>query len=231
MRPSVALLAGGMLLSTAGTSLIQDYPHAFPRAGATKRFENERVFIWEVAWPNRVEQPYHRHRYDMTGVFLGWGPLRVTRPDGSFTDSTEPFDIPRVFFQGAGVTHKEEGIGTPERHSIMIDLKEFTPPARAPRTDVPSGFPENGEGALIDNDRVRVWDITMRSGRGLPMHYHGYDMVVVVLEGGTVVFRTEDGREERTVWEYKDVAFMAGSVAHSEDVVSGRPHVMVFELK
>lgn len=56
------------------------------------------MFIWEVVWPNGVEQPYHRHRYDMTGVFLGWGPLRVTRPDGGFPDSADPFDIPRVFF-------------------------------------------------------------------------------------------------------------------------------------
>lgn len=74
-----------------------DYPHAFPREGVVKRFENERVIIWEVVWPDGVPQPYHRHRYDMTGTFLRWGPLKATRPDGTFTTSEVPFEIPRVF--------------------------------------------------------------------------------------------------------------------------------------
>ena len=43
-----------------------DYPHAFPREGVTKRFENERVIIWEVVWPNGVPQPFHRHRVATT---------------------------------------------------------------------------------------------------------------------------------------------------------------------
>ena len=39
-----------------------DYPHAYPREGVTKRFENERVIVWEVVWPDGVPAEYHRHR-------------------------------------------------------------------------------------------------------------------------------------------------------------------------
>ena len=83
----------GLLLAGAGLASAQDYPHAYPRDGAEQLFENHRVIVWEVVWHDGVPQPYHRHRYDMTGVFLRWGPLpaaegcdpqrgkhRVTRP-------------------------------------------------------------------------------------------------------------------------------------------------------
>ncbi len=131
-----------------------DYPHAYPREGVTKQFENERVVIWEVVWPDGVPAEYHRHRYDMTGVFLRWGPLRVTRTDGTFTVSETPFEVPSTFLLRKGVTHKEEGIGQPERHSFMIDMKDYTPPPRAPRTDVPPAFPRDGATQKLDADRV-----------------------------------------------------------------------------
>ena len=231
MRTRVGLLAGVVLLSTNGLSFTQEYPHAFPREGATLLFENERVFVWEARWPSGVDQPYHRHRYDMTGVFLAWGPLRVTRIDGTFNESREPFEIPRVFFQGKGVTHKEEGIGPPVRHSIMIDMKEYTAAPMTRRTDVDPGFPADGAGAEIDNDRVRIWDVTMQAGQTMPVHYHDKDMVVVVLEGGTILSRSEDGQETRRTWAYKDVEFVPRGLAHAEEVVSGSPRMMVFELK
>ena len=141
-----------------------DYPHAYPREGVTKRFENERVIIWEVVWLDGVAQPYHRHRYDMTGVFLRWGPLRVTRPDGTFTESETPFEVPSTFLLRKGVTHKEEGTGQPERHSIMIDLKDHAAPPRDRRTDVRPAFPRDGATLVLDEDRVSVWDVQLSAG-------------------------------------------------------------------
>ena len=116
----------GLLAAGAGHVWAQDYPHAYPRDGAEQLFENHRVIVWEVVGPDGVTQPYHRHRYDMTGVFLRFGPLRVTRPDGTFTDSDVPFEIPTVFLLRQGVTHKEEGIGT-TRTSRHHDRHEGEP--------------------------------------------------------------------------------------------------------
>ena len=231
MKTLVGLLVGVALVSSAGTSFAQEYPHAFPRPGAVKILENERVFIWEVVWPDGAPQAYHRHRYDMTGVFLRWGPLRVTRLDGTFTESLEPFEVPWVFFQGKGVTHKEEGIGQPERHSIMIDLKEYTPPPLDPRTDIPPAFPLAGAEDVLDNDRVRVWSLEMEPGQTIPMHYHDRDLIWVFLEGGTLEVRGEGVQLERRTWHFKDVQFLPRGQAHTIEVVSGFPRVMIYELQ
>jgi quercetin dioxygenase-like cupin family protein len=167
----------------------------------------------------------------MTGVFLRWGPLRVTRLDGTFAESLEPFEIPWVFFQRKGVTHKEEGIGEPERHSIMIDLKEYMPADLEPRTDILPAFPLAGTEEVLDNPRVSVWSLDMEQGQTLPMHYHDRDLIWVFLEGGTLLSTSEDGQEERTTWAYKDVRFLARGQAHRVEVVSGSPRIMLYELQ
>ena len=183
-----AVLAGVVLVWAAliDAQPAQDdesYPHAYPRPGVEKRFENERVIIWEVVWLDGVPMPYHRHRYDMTGVFLRWGPLRVTRPDATFTVSQDPFDIPSVFLLRKGVTHKEEGIGSPERHSIMIDLKDYHPPRQEQRTDIPPAFPRDDSTVMLDEDRVTIWDVQLEAGQEVPLHVHNRDTVAVFSRG------------------------------------------------
>ena len=208
-----------------------DYPHAYPREGVTKRFENERVIIWEVVWLDGVAQPYHRHRYDMTGVFLRWGPLRVTRPDGTFTVSETPFEVPSTFLLRRDVTHKEEGIGQPERHSIMIDLKDHTPPPRETRTDVPPAFPRDGANLVLDEDRVVVWDVQLTTGDEVPLHVHNADTVAVFLAGGTIRSIEEDGAAVDSTYTYKDVRYWPAGRVHREVVVDGAPRAYLFELK
>ncbi len=209
-----------------------DYPHAYPREGGTKRFENERVIVWEVVWPDGVPAEYHRHRYDMTGVFLRWGPLRVTRPDGTFTVSETPFEVPSTFLLPKGVTHKEEGIGQPERHSIMIDMKNYPPPAREPRTDVPPAMLHEGATLVLDEERVRVWDVRLAAGQELPLHVHNNDTVAVILEGGTLRETGEDGIADTRLYAYKDVLFWpAGGRAHRDVVVEGTPRAFLYELQ
>ena len=126
----------------------------------------------------------------MTGVFLEWGPLRVTRLDGTFTESQDPFEIPWVFFLNKGVTHKEEGIGPPTRHSIMIDMKEHDG-STAPRTDISPAFPREGAEEELDSPRVMVWDVSWSEGQEVPIHVHPRDTVAVFLEGGTFRVRGE----------------------------------------
>ena len=224
------LLVAGCLVVGAAPVLAQpaqdepDYPHAYPRDGVTKRFENERVIIWEVVWPDGVPAEYHRHRYDMTGVFLRWGPLRVTRPDGTFTVSETPFEVPSTFLLRKGVTHKEEGIGQPERHSIMIDMKDYTPAPREPRTDVPLAFPRDGATQKLDTNRVTVWDVQLAAGQEVPLHVHNADTVAVFLEGGTIRSTDEDGAATDRTYAYKDVRFwpLARIMHDARDSASGR---------
>ena len=234
---ATGLLIAGFVAAGPRTALAQpgqeepDYPHAYPREGVTKRFENERVIVWEVVWLDGVAQPYHRHRYDMTGVFLRWGPLRVTRPDGTFTVSETPFEVPSTFLLREGVTHKEEGTGQPERHSIMIDLKDYTPPPREARTGVRPAFPREGATLVLDEDRVAVWDVQLTAGGEVPLHAHNLDTVAVFLDGGTIRSIDEDGTAVDTTYAYKDVRFWRAGRVHREVVVDGSPRAYLFELK
>ena len=111
-RLIAGLLTAGALPVLAQAQAEPAYPHAYPREGVTKRFENDRVIVWEVLWLDGVPQPYHRHRYGHgPACSSAGGPLRVTRPDGTFTVSETPFEIPSTFLLPQGVTHKEESIG------------------------------------------------------------------------------------------------------------------------
>ena len=96
----VLLVAGS--LAVVGPQAQEDYPHAFPRAGVTKLVDNERINVWEVNWITGVKQPIHRHRYDMAGVYLRYGPITVTRPDGTANPPSAPFEIPAAVLPGQG---------------------------------------------------------------------------------------------------------------------------------
>jgi len=105
---AATVLGSRALISVAA----DDYPHAFPREGVTRLLDHERFTMWEVNWKIGVPQPYHRHRYDMAGVYLRFGRITVTTPDGKATTG-EVFQVPRPYFQLKDITHKEEAVGAP----------------------------------------------------------------------------------------------------------------------
>ena len=173
----------------------------------------------------------HEHKYDLTGVFLRWGRIKVTRPDGTASDNPEPFQVPRAYFQAKGVIHIEEGMGQPERHAISIEIKDQTPPPLEPRPGIPLAFPREGAKPVLDNPRVTIWDYAWEPRKATPMHFHDKDVILVYIEGGTLVSKGEDGREQRNVRAYKDVVFNPRNRTHTEEAVAGNPRAMILELK
>lgn len=210
----------------------QTYPHAFPRAGVTKLFENERVIAWDVRWVRDVPQPVHRHQFDMAGVYTVYGPIRVTSPEGSVSPVT-PFEVPRPFFQPKGVTHKEEAIGfpgAPEREAVMLDLKDVSLPP-VTKAGVPAAFPRAGARQAIDNARVLEWDYTWTPGRPVAQHIHDKDSVEVFFDPGTIRYRTADGKEETRTFKRKDARFVPRGTIDAEEAVTGAPRAVIVELK
>lgn len=227
---SLAVLTSAVLVTGIVVGA-QEYPHAFPRAGIEKIFENDRVIAWDATWPDGVEQPYHRHRYDMTGVFFRWGPLRVTRLDGTFTQNDEPFDIPWVFFQPKGVTHKEEGVGTPERHAVMIDMKDGAFETHDLSTDLPLAFPRPGVVKELERERVTVWDVVWQEGEEPGLHVHPKDTVVVFIAGGGIRTRDLQGATQMRFYEPEDVVFVPAGTMHVSAAETGSPRAMFYELE
>jgi len=101
---TVALLS--VFIQTAPANL----PPAYPRTGAVKILDNDRVQVWNIAWLKGQPSPLHRHLYDLVGVYYEPGDRMIISPEGAKRPvSTKAWDIA---FQRAGVTHIEEASAT-----------------------------------------------------------------------------------------------------------------------
>jgi hypothetical protein len=227
----LGLLAAGVW--AAGFLLAQNYPHAFPREGVKKLFENDRVTIWEVNWIKDMPQPFHRHLYDMAGVYLRYGHVRITTPEGKVTEGFH-FEPPLPYFQLRGMTHKEEAVGganDPEELAIMVDLKEPAASGAIASSQMPPAFPREGAKDVLDNERVRMWDYTWVPEKPVAMHVYQRDSVEIIVTGGTLRLKTQDGKEEIRTVAMKDARFVPRGRVHSEEAVNSSPRAITIELK
>lgn len=230
---TASMAFGGIFLAVSFLGA-QDYPHAFPRTGVTKLFDTERVTVWEVNWIHGVKQPIHRHLYDMAGVYLRFGEITVTTPEGKATTG-QAFDIPRPYFQLKNITHREEAMGKPgdpERLAIMVDLKDVMVPKFVPTSGSPAvQFPREGAKNVLENERVRMWDYTWRPGASTGLHTHDTDTIEVFMTGGTIRTTTGDGKVETHEVAFETARLVPRGRVDSEEAIAGSPRAIVIEVK
>lgn len=227
----ISLLTAG--ICAEGLLLAQNYPHAFPREGVKKLFENDRITIWEVNWIKNVPQPFHRHLYDMAGVYLRYGHVQITTLDGKVTQGFY-FEPPFPYFQLRGRTHKEEAVGgpnDPEQLAIMVDLKEPEASGGVTSSQMQPAFPREGAKDVLDNARVRMWDYTWVPEKPVAMHIHDLDSVEIIVTGGTRRMKTPDGKEELRTVAMKEARFVPRGRVDSEEAVDSSPRAITIELK
>jgi hypothetical protein len=96
------------------------YPVAFPRPGAKKLFENDRVTVWDSTWTLGVPSPMHFHDKDVVVVFLENGDLKSTTPDGK--EVVNKYATGNVKFNLRDRTHFET-LMSGKQHAIITELK------------------------------------------------------------------------------------------------------------
>jgi hypothetical protein len=75
-------------LSAAAAPTGETWPAQFPRPGATKVFENDRVIVWDQIYQ---DQPFmHRHVRDQLNILMEDGPIKVTDATGTERLLTSP---------------------------------------------------------------------------------------------------------------------------------------------
>src|SRR5690348_8125628 len=156
------LLRSIALLAFTAISQAQPYPPPFPREGAKKLVENDRVVLWDVVWPKGQPTPVHEHPFDQISVTLTGGAVRVTRRDGRSTVNHS--EIGSLTLTAKGTVHIEEGLSDIPQQKIMVELKPAAAPAVPSKTGAPGAFPREGAIKLMENDRVIAWDYTWKPG-------------------------------------------------------------------
>jgi hypothetical protein len=188
-------------------------PPAYPRPGATRIFENDRVQVWDIAWLKQ-QYPLHRHVYDLIGVYYSPGDRIIVSESGARRPvSTAAWN---TAFQRRGVTHVEEGASDVPLKAVFVEIKD-----EQPRTGSDAGagaaapaFPADAGKQLVDNDRATIWEFVPAPGPAASPHRHVHDAVVVS-------FADEKPR----------VSFITRGTVHTDDGASGAARLYVFEIK
>jgi quercetin dioxygenase-like cupin family protein len=93
----------------------------FPRNGATKALENERVAVWDVTWIQGQQIPRRQQSRDAVVIFLKGGVIRQS-PEGAAVSDTRR-NVGDVLFVPAGTDlPSEEATQGPPR-AVFIELK------------------------------------------------------------------------------------------------------------
>jgi hypothetical protein len=96
------------------------FPNAFPRPGAKKRLENDKVLVWDYTWTTGVPTPMHFHDKDVVVVYLENGALKSTTPDRqSVVNDLSPG---LIRFNARDRVHTEELVRGKSR-AIITELK------------------------------------------------------------------------------------------------------------
>ncbi|MCB1669910.1 MAG: hypothetical protein R3F41_10110 [Gammaproteobacteria bacterium] len=191
-----------------------DAPPAYPRDGAVRMLENERVIVWDISWLKQ-DYPVHRHRYDHAGVYYSPGDRLITSSTGEAREVQTP--AWNISFQLAGVTHSESGISDAPLRAVFIQIKTPVTGAVVSNASLPR-FPDDGPLDRRSNERVRVWEynggLLSVAAAGNSAHYHGHDAVVVW-------FDADNG---------PNVHFVSRGSVHDNDIPTAAQRVFVFEI-
>ncbi len=95
-------------------------PNGFPREGAKKVFENDKVIVWNYAWALNKPTPMHFHNTEVVVAYRGDGDIKAATPDGKSAISHRKTGD--VVYNLANRSHSEELVsGTAS--GVMLELK------------------------------------------------------------------------------------------------------------
>ncbi len=181
-------------------------------------FENDDVRVWEMDLQPGEVCGLHHHTLDYVLFILSSASVGALRPGEKLAGGKPrgfPLHARAAYFVPAGGIESAHNVGTTRFFEALFELKR---PAR--RGAERLGFvgceavagrePEPGTITVLDNDRVRVSEITLAAGQASPMRRYSHDAVAYVAEGSEleIIERGPDGGESA-----RRAAMPAGSVA------------------
>jgi hypothetical protein len=223
----VAVALGGVSARAA------NYPPAFPREGAKKVLDNDKVTVWDVTWEKGKATPLHELGLDQVSVTVADGVVKTTRADKSATVDLSRLGAVRMEPKGTIVS--EEGISERPRRAIVVQIKPYSAAKLDPKLaeglkeargkQIPGQFPREGSIKLFEDEHLVLWDDTWPINKGLgPLHAHYESVVGVFIEPGVLA--------PETVRKVGDVIFSAARMPpHQEEAVKGPPRAIFIQFK
>jgi len=90
---------------------------------------------------------------------------------------------------------------------------------------------EVGTKLVFENERVKIWEFTLRPGESIEAHKHDHDYFFYPLEGGTLEVTRATGVTRATL-EAGKVYYRSGGDTHAaKNVDDHRYHEILVELK
>jgi hypothetical protein len=96
------------------------YPTAWPRPGAVKTFENDRVIAWHYSWLEGRPAPMHFHIHQQVIGERYSGAMKTVTEDGK--TNQRPVEAGHISFTEPGALHSEE-LGSGKISAVILELK------------------------------------------------------------------------------------------------------------
>jgi len=189
------------------------------------KLENEFVRIWDVTVPAGDATLWHVHRNDNVVVTFADANLRLESATAAPTEAQWKFG--EVRFAKATYTHRALNVGTTPFHNLTIELLQSPgPQAQSPK------YPITRE-PVLENDRVRVFRVTLEPGQSTSMHTHVFAGLSIALTSAEIEITTEGKKQaDKLSLPLGDVRWRAGAVTHSvKNVGKTRFEAVDVELK
>lgn len=156
------------------------------------KFKNKYVSVIDASVAVGDATLFHTHALDNVPVAISGGKLKTELQGQEATFST--VETGAVSFARATYTHRISNVGdTPLRFIDAQILAQFGNPA-----DAPPPLELSGSTLAIDNERVRVYKLSLEPGAVTGSHLHKLPGLIVAIVGGKLAFESA-GRKERTV--------------------------------
>ena len=170
------------------------------------KFENEFVRVWDVTVPAGDATLWHAHRND--NVVVSFTDVNLKIETLGRDTSENPWKFGEVRFSKASYIHRAMNIGATDFHNFTIELLKA--PAGAVLTK------ESGREPVLENERVRVFRVTLEPGQSTPMHTHPVPSLAITLSAGELEVTTQGkDKPERASRPAGDATWRAGAVTHA----------------
>ena len=170
------------------------------------KFENEFVRVWDVTVPAGDVTLWHAHRNDNVVVCFGDVQLRIETLGRDAIES--PWKFGEVRFSKATYIHRAMNIGTTSFHNFTVELLKA--PGGTNLTKQPGREP------VLENERVRVFRVSLEPGQSAPMHTHEVPGLAITLSAGDLEITTRGkDKGDRASRPLGDLTWRADPVTHA----------------